>query len=69
MFLVFFAHMSVNRGTLNAQSEKRINAFEMKCYHKILCIPYSAHRTNENIKDKIVQQCGNKEMLLSIVKR
>ena len=40
--------------TLNAQSEKRINAFEMKCYRKILRIPYIAHRTNENVKDEIV---------------
>ena len=42
--------------TLNAQSEKRINAFEMKCYRKILRIPYIAHRTNENVKDEIVHQ-------------
>ena len=55
--------------TLNAQSEKRINAFEMKCYHKILRILYTAHRTNENVKDEIVQQYGNQETLLSIVKR
>ena len=55
--------------TLNAQSEKRINAFEMKCYRKILRIPYTAHRTNENVKDEIVHQCGNQETLLSIVKR
>ena len=55
--------------TLNAQSEKRINAFEMKCYRKILRIPYTAHGTNENVKDEIVHQCGNQETLLSIVKR
>ena len=54
---------------LNAQSEKRINAFEMKCCRKILHIPYTAHRTNEHVKDEIVQQCGNQETLLSIVKR
>ena len=47
--------------TLNAQSEKRINAFEMKCYRKILRIPYTAHRTNENVKDEVVHQCGNQE--------
>ena len=55
--------------TLNAQSEKRISAFKMKCYRKSLRIPYTAHRTNENVKDEIVHQCGNQETLLSIVKR
>ena len=55
--------------TLNAQSEKRINAFEKKCYRRILRIPYTADRTNENVKDEIVHQCGNQETLLSIVKR
>ena len=55
--------------TLNAQSEKRINAFEMKCYRKILRIPYTAHRTNENVKDEIFHQCGNRKTSLSIVKR
>ena len=53
----------------NAQSEKRINTFEMKRYRKILRIPYTARRTNENIKDEIVQKCGKQETLLSIVKR
>ena len=55
--------------TLNAHSEKRINAFEMKCYRKILHILYIAHRTNEHVKDEVFQQCGNQETLLSIVKR
>ena len=55
--------------TLNAQSEKRFSIFEMKCYRKILRIPYTAHRANENLTYEIVQQCGNQEMLLSIVKR
>ena len=55
--------------TLNAQSEKRINAFEMKYYRKSLRIPYTAHRTNENVQDDIVHQCGNQETVLLIVKR
>ncbi|XP_063598641.1 uncharacterized protein LOC134775115 [Penaeus indicus] len=55
--------------TLNAESEKRINAFEMKFYRKILRIPYTAHRTNENVKEETVQNCGNQEMLQWVVKR
>ncbi len=55
--------------TIDAESEKRINAFEMKCYRKILQIPYTAHRTNESVKDEIVQNSENYETLLSVVKQ
>ena len=30
--------------TLDAESERRMNAFEMKCYRKSLKIPYTTHR-------------------------
>ena len=32
---------------------KRINAFEMKCYRKILCITWIAHRTNCSILNEL----------------
>ena len=32
---------------------KRINAFEMKCYRKVLCIPWIAHRTNCSILNEL----------------
>ena len=32
---------------------KRINAFEMKCYRKILEIPWIAHRTNSSILNEL----------------
>ena len=37
---------------------KRINAFEMKCYRKILRIPWIAHRTNCSISNFIYQRTG-----------
>ena len=32
---------------------KRINSFEIKCYRKILCIPWIAHRTNCSILNEL----------------
>ena len=55
--------------TLNAALQKRINAFEMKCYRKLLRIPYTAHRTNESVKEELVQKVGKVEMLVSIIKK
>ena len=34
---------------------KRMNAFEMKCYRKILRIPWIAHRTNCSILNELHQ--------------
>ena len=34
-------------GTLLADSEKRIQAFETKCLRKLLCISYLEHKTND----------------------
>ena len=36
-----------------AQIIKRINAFEMKCYRKMLRIPWIAHRTNCSILNEL----------------
>ena len=36
--------------TTDAALQKRINAFEMKCYRKLLRIPYTAHGTNDSVK-------------------
>ena len=32
--------------TLSVKLEKKIHAFEMKCYRCLLGIPYTAHKTN-----------------------
>ena len=34
---------------------QRNNAFEMKCYRKLLRIPYTAHRTNDSVKEEFTQ--------------
>ena len=42
---------------------------EIRCYHKILCISYKDHVTNEEVRAKIQQSIGSSEDLLTNVKR
>ena len=55
--------------TLTAELQRRIQAMEIRCYHKILCISYKDHVTNEEVHAKIQQAVGQHEDLLTIVKR
>ena len=54
---------------LTAELKRRIQAMEMRCYHKILCISYKKHVINEEVHAKIQQAIGPHEDLLTIVKR
>ena len=49
--------------------QRRIQATEMRCYCKILHIPYKDHVTNEEVRAKVQQAIGPHEKLLTIVKR
>ena len=55
--------------TLTTELQRRIHSMEMRCYHKILCISYKDHVTNEEVRAKIQQAIGSHEDLLTIVKR
>ena len=45
--------------TINKMEEKMINAFEMKCYRKILRIPWTAKETNSSVLQRIgVRPCN-----------
>ena len=48
--------------------KRRIQAMEIKCYRKILCISYQNHVTNKEVCAKIQQAIGPHEDL-TIVKR
>ena len=61
--------MLVNHGASQQGRKKRIQAMEMRCYRKILCISYKDHVTNEEVRAKIQQAIGPNEDLLTIVKR
>ena len=55
--------------TLTAELQRRIQAMEMRCYHKILRISYKDHVTNEEVCAKSQQAIGPHEDLLTIAKR
>ncbi|WP_419589267.1 hypothetical protein, partial [Thiolapillus sp.] len=55
--------------TLTAELQRRIQAMEMRCYHKILHISYKDHVTNKEVCAKIQQATGPHEDLLMIIKR
>ena len=55
--------------TLTAELRRRIQAMEMRCYHKILHISYKDYVTNGEVRAKIQQAIGPHEDLMKIVKR
>ena len=55
--------------TFVAKLQRRIQAMEMRCYCKILCISDKDHVTKEEVRAKIQQAIGPHEDLLTIVKR
>ena len=55
--------------TLTAELKRRIQAMEMRCYCKILCISFKDHFTNEEIRAKIQQAIRPHKDPLTIVKR
>ena len=61
--------MLVNYGPSQQSSRERIQAMEMRCYHKILHISYKDHVTNEEVRAKIQQTIGPHKDLLMIIKR
>ena len=55
--------------TLTADLERRIQAFENKCFRRMLGISYREHKTNEYVWQEVSILAGPQELLLSIVKR
>ena len=55
--------------TVTAGLQRRIQAMEMRCYRKILCISYKDHVTNEEVRAKIRQAIEPNEDLPTMVKR
>ena len=55
--------------TLMAETEKRIQAFEMKCLRRLLHISYKEHKTNEYVRKTVCSLVGPQEPLLATVKR
>ena len=55
--------------TLTAELEKRMHAFEMRCYRRLLNISYKDHVTNEEVRKKIQAAIGEYDELLTLVKK
>ena len=55
--------------TLTAELEKRTQAFEMRCYWRLLNISYKDHVTNKEVRRKIQAAIGEYDELLTLVKK
>ena len=55
--------------TFTAELEKRTQAFEMRCYWRLLNISYKDHVTNEEVRRKIQAAIGEYDELLTLVKK
>ena len=55
--------------TLTAELEKRMQAFEMRSYRKLLNISYKDHVTNKEVRRKIQAAIGEYDELLTLVKK
>lgn len=54
--------------TLNADTERRMQSFEHKCYTKPLRIHYSKHKANKYVRQRTDNLADKQEPLLTIVK-
>ena len=55
--------------TLTAELERKLQAFEMRCYRRLLNISYKDHVTNEDVSRKIQVAIGEYDELLILVKK
>ena len=55
--------------TLTAELEKRTQAFEMRCYRKLLDVSYKDHVTNEKVRRMIQAAIGEYDELLILIKK
>jgi hypothetical protein len=55
--------------TLNAEIEKRMNAFELNCYRRLLNIHYTSHTTNIKVRELVIQHIGRHDSLLTVAKK
>ena len=55
--------------TLTAELQKRTQAFEMRCYRRLMNVSYKDHVTNEEVLRKIQAAIGEYDELLTLVKK
>ena len=67
--VIFIFLYACESWTLTAKLEKRTQAFEMRCYRRLLNISYKDHVTNEEVHRKIHAAIGEYDELLTVVKK
>ena len=55
--------------TLTEELAERTQAFEMRCYRRLINISYKDHVTNEEVRRKIQAAIGKYDELLSLFKK
>ena len=68
-FVIFIFLNACESWTLTAEIEKRTQAFEMRCYRRLLIISYMDHVTYEEVRRKIQAANGEYVELLALVKK
>ena len=68
-FLISIFLYACESWTLTAELEKRTQAFEMRCYRRLLNILSKDHVTNEEVRRKIQSAIGEYDELLTLVKK
>ena len=55
--------------TFTKQLERRVNAFEQRCFRRLLGIAFRDHRTNASVAEEISAKVGAHEPLLDVARR
>ena len=58
--------MDVRVGTIKKAECRRLDAFEVWCWRRLLRVPWTARRSNQSILKEISPGCSLKEMMLNL---
>ena len=58
--------MDVRVGTVNKAERRRIDAFELWCWRRLLRVPWTARRSNQSILKEISPRCSLEGMMLKL---
>ena len=67
--VIFIFLYACESWTLTAELENRTQAFEMRCYRRLLNISYMDHVSNEEVRRNIQAAIGEYDELLYLVKK
>ena len=52
--------------TIKKVERQRIDAFELRCWRKLLRVPWTARRSNQSILKEISPECSLEELMLKL---